>query len=93
MILFAKAADEVLSLRRHRRRILKLPSEIRHNHFHLRLAYAFSPDGVPARQQVVHDDARGPNVRLLSVGEDIGNLFGRLVKKGATLREIGDRVQ
>ena len=82
----------MLRLRGHRRWVLKFPSEVRHNNFHLCLADAFSPDGVSARQQIVHYDTCGPNVCFLSVSKDVGNLFGRLVKKSATLRKVCNRV-
>lgn len=48
---------------------------------------------MPPRHQVKHDDARGPNIGLLGVGEDIRHLLRWLVEEGATLGEVCDRVE
>ena len=78
LVLLAEAADQVLGLGGHARRNLDL-FEVFHDLFHLELVHALFPDGVPARQQVEHDDARRPDVRLLGVGENVRHLLGWFV--------------
>ena len=79
----------MLGVRRHRGRILEA-LEVFHYLIHLQLGHAFSPDWMPACQQVVHYDAAGPNICLLCISKDVRNLLWRFVQRRATFREICD---
>ena len=92
LLLLAKAADEVLCLGRHSGGVLEA-LEVLHDLLHLQFVNAFFPDRMPPRQQVKHDDSRGPHVCFLCVSEDIRHLLRRLVQKRTALRKVRDCVQ
>ena len=79
----------MLGLWRHGGRVLET-LEVLHDLVHLELRHAFFPDGVPPCEQEVHDDAAGPNVSFLRVGENVCHLLGWLVQGRSTLGEICD---
>ena len=82
----------MLGLRRDAVRQLQL-CKILHYLLHLQLVDTFFPDRVPASQHVEHDNTGRPDVCLLRIGEDVGDLLWRLVEECTTFGEVRDLVE
>ena len=92
LVPLAEATYEVFSLTGHRLGIVELP-KVLHKFLHLHFVDTFIPDGMSAREQVVHHDSGRPHISFLSISEDVGHLLGRLVKECSTFCEVSDCVQ
>ena len=87
-----KTADQMLGLRRHCGWIIEILN-ILHQLFHFEHCDTLVPDRMSTSQQEIHDNARGPYIGLLGIGEDVGDLLRWLVEKGATFQKISYLVQ